>query len=208
MEFNFYCVSFRFSQRSVQTSLSESKAVASAFVECLQYVVQLNQHNEILCQELLKDQLLPCICQILLSNGPAYASDALFLSVSKLLHSWGRSAESSLQRKLLHSFCSDMSVCLKKMAIRDTVDGFCKETDIQLVENTVNIDCSSSNTEKAMLKNVLSSQVDFITCLMEKRKPQGKVGFFFVCLFFLFSLHFLLYEVIDAFHNTCIVSII
>lgn len=143
-------------------------------------MIQLNQDNENLCEELLKDQLLPCICETFVSYRRAYACDALYLSVSKLLQSWGRSVKGSPQQKLLRSFCSNLSQYMKNLALGETcprvLENIPKDIASQSEEGTENKEDCSPNVEKAQLKDVLRSEVDFITCLLEKQKRPGKVS--------------------------------
>ncbi|XP_026292154.1 E3 ubiquitin-protein ligase listerin [Frankliniella occidentalis] len=173
-----------FNQRTVQLSLSESKAVANAFVECLQYVIQLNQDNEALGQELLKNHLLPCLCETIQTCKKTHASEALYYSISRLLHSWGRSSEDSVQQKHLHSFCSDLTTELKRMALQEQLEeakepvnsNSMKETDSEALNN-LDVNEIPLKREPLPLKSVLKSQVDFITCMLEKQSRPMKVKF-------------------------------
>lgn len=176
---------FRFSQRTVQLSSSESKAVSKAFAECLQYIIQLNQDNEMFGMELLKQHLLPCIVDTLLIARRGHTSDSLYFSVSKLLHSWGRCSENSLQRKLLHAFCSDLSVALKAMASGEKKLEVCsvvdqdptQEPDTDAVESDPNKDTvPSSKQVQAALKDILKSQVDFMSSMLERQSRSFKVS--------------------------------
>ncbi|XP_034232705.1 E3 ubiquitin-protein ligase listerin [Thrips palmi] len=164
-----------FSQRSVQLSSSESKAVSKAFVECLQYVIQLNQ-DEVFGLELLQQHLLPCLKETLLIVRRGHTSDSLYSSVSKLLHSWGRCSEGSLQRKLLHAFCSDLSVALQTMAVGEEQLVVCpvdSQDSSQEPETEENKDTVSPKQVQAALKDILKSQVDFISSMLQ-RQGQGR----------------------------------
>ncbi|KAK3915910.1 E3 ubiquitin-protein ligase listerin [Frankliniella fusca] len=173
-----------FTQRTVQLSMSESKAVANAFVECLQYIIQINPDNETLGQDLWRNYLLPCLCETMQSCRKTHASEALFHSISRLLHSWGRSLEDSVQQKHLHSFCLDLTEALIRMTSEKPWEETTPPHSSTSVEETgsktvQNLEGSNSplKQEPHVLKAILKSQIDFISCLLEKQSKPMKVKF-------------------------------
>ncbi|RZC42281.1 E3 ubiquitin-protein ligase listerin [Asbolus verrucosus] len=75
-------------RKSVTISKSESAAIITALVECLQYVVLINQQNLELCEKLIKTHLLPVIEWSL--NGDQTCYRNVFHQVALLVQYWNR----------------------------------------------------------------------------------------------------------------------
>lgn len=173
-----------FSQKAVRLSPAESKAVANSFVECLQYVIQLNQDNESMCLELLQHHLLPCLQETIENSNQAPHCSALYLSLSRLLKSWDRNPDGSLQRKLVHHLCHDVLVALESMSLQEktavvTLPSAASDLSDDIVRESDQISelREGSPPRHAALRDVLQSQVDFISCLLEKQVVRQKVKF-------------------------------
>lgn len=76
-------------QKTVLSSRSETSAVATSMTECLQYIIMKNQSDYILCEKLIKFQLIPLIEWCLIENQAA--SKLLFGQIAMLVQYWNRS---------------------------------------------------------------------------------------------------------------------
>lgn len=152
-------------------------------MECLQYVIQLNVDNHSLGLELLQQHLLPCLCETIETCKRSPNCDALYLSVARLLHTWGRCPEGSLQRKLLQSVFQDLSSALRRMAVGEKSEGNLQDDVCHSPTNNSQSDeCTDATKEASLkedpleLKEVLQSQVNFISCLLQKQNRVLKVS--------------------------------
>lgn len=82
-----YC-NFRLKQKTVLASRSESSAIATSFIECLQYIVMKNQGDIALCEKLIKTQLMPLLEWSLIE--PQTTPKIIYTQITSLVQYWDR----------------------------------------------------------------------------------------------------------------------
>ncbi|XP_044263006.1 E3 ubiquitin-protein ligase listerin [Tribolium madens] len=99
-------------RKSVISSRSESAAVVAALVECLQYVILINQDNFDLCVKLIKSHLLPLIEWSLRAEQVCYRT--VFHQVALLVQYWNRNKNLANYPEYLGLFWSNVIESLSK----------------------------------------------------------------------------------------------
>ncbi|CAG9858317.1 unnamed protein product [Phyllotreta striolata] len=93
-------------QKSTVASRSESVAVATAFVECLQYIILKKQSDLPFCKTLIKTHLLASIEWCLLEDSTNYKS--LFNQIASLIQHWSRNLDSDGLKACLEFFLENV----------------------------------------------------------------------------------------------------
>ncbi|KAG5874665.1 hypothetical protein JTB14_012946 [Gonioctena quinquepunctata] len=140
-------------QKSTMASRSESAAVATAFIECLQYVILKRQEDSTLCKSLISSQLLTIIDWCLMEDQTSYKT--VFNQVAALLRNWSRNSNCELLKSYLNFSFKNI-----RDLFRETLFNF-KENPIHDVESISN------------------KQLEFLQSLKHTNKPkkQFKVTF-------------------------------
>lgn len=148
-------------QKSTLSSRSETLAVATAFTECLQYLISKNQTDEVFCKKLIASQLMPIINWCLIEDISCFKS--VSKQIAGLVQSWSRhSTKSKMFEKYLRFFF-DLIVELFSGMLRDDLDFRNMKEDIQ--DDVVII------TDK---------QLEFLHSLKHVPKPKRKAQVKFV----------------------------
>ncbi|KAJ8918958.1 hypothetical protein NQ315_016860 [Exocentrus adspersus] len=140
-------------QKAVIASRSESVAIATAFTECLQYVILKKQSDLPLCKTLIKNHLLSTIEWCLTEDQTSYKS--VFNQVAALVQYWSRNTQTD-------AFCSYLSFFFETLS--DLL------TDILF---------NLTETRKCDVETVCSKEIEFLQSLKRVSKPkkQFKVKF-------------------------------
>ncbi|XP_050511017.1 E3 ubiquitin-protein ligase listerin [Diabrotica virgifera virgifera] len=93
-------------QKSTVSSRSESVAVATAFVECLQYVILKRQSDLPFCKTLIKAHLVNSIEWCLIEDQVNYKT--LFNQISTLVQHWSRNLDSEYLNVCLEFFLENV----------------------------------------------------------------------------------------------------
>ncbi|KAJ8985103.1 hypothetical protein NQ317_019789 [Molorchus minor] len=94
-------------QKTVTSSRSESVAVATAFIECLQYVTLIKQTEIPLCKTLIKNHLLATIEWCLIEDQASYKS--IFNQITSLVVFWNRNSQSETFNICMEFFFENVS---------------------------------------------------------------------------------------------------
>ncbi|XP_018571354.1 E3 ubiquitin-protein ligase listerin isoform X2 [Anoplophora glabripennis] len=119
-------------QKTVIASRSESVAVATAFTECLQYVVLKKQLEVPLCKTLIKNHLLSTIEWCLIEDQASYKS--VFNQVAALVQYWSRNARTEGFDDYLHFFFESVSDLLRDTLFNSRENKNCDVSSVCLKE--------------------------------------------------------------------------
>ncbi|XP_046741676.1 E3 ubiquitin-protein ligase listerin isoform X2 [Diprion similis] len=156
---NFYEIFFDnlrkgFKVKSVQLSYSEMLAVVTAFVECLRYVILLNNENEMLCETLLKQQLMPTLEWCLVEISPV--KPLIFNQISQLIRYWSKNRSSADYKSyghLVRQFWSTLENTLLNL-IDTTEANFDSVYISNLYDSVLELLLSLKNTAVVTRKNL------------------------------------------------------
>ncbi|XP_046596991.1 E3 ubiquitin-protein ligase listerin isoform X1 [Neodiprion lecontei] len=156
---NFYTNFFNnlrkgFKVKSVQLSYSEMLAVVTAFVECLRYVILLNNEDEILCETLLKQQLMPTLEWCLVEISPV--KPLIFKQISQLIRYWSKNrsvADYKSYGHLVQQFWSTLEETLLNL-IHSTEANFDSVHISNLYDSLLDLFLSLKNTTLETRKNL------------------------------------------------------
>lgn len=81
-------ISFSLKQKNVLASRSESNAIANSIVECLQYIIMKNESDIVLCEKLIKMQLMPLLEWCFMEAQSPHK--VVFNQVAAMLQYWSR----------------------------------------------------------------------------------------------------------------------
>ncbi|EEZ97459.2 E3 ubiquitin-protein ligase listerin isoform X2 [Tribolium castaneum] len=101
-------------RKSVISSRSESTAVVAALVECLQYVILVNQENCDLCVKLIKSHLLPLIEWSLRAEQVCYRT--VFHQIALLVQYWNRNKNLANYSEYLALFWSNVVTLVESVS--------------------------------------------------------------------------------------------
>jgi hypothetical protein len=107
-------------RKSVISSKSESTAVVTALVECLQYVILINQQNSDLCEKLIKSHLVPLIEWSLTGEQTCYRT--VFHQTALLVQYWSRNKTIDNYPRYLNLFWQCVSNLLETITNQDDSD--------------------------------------------------------------------------------------
>lgn len=119
-------------QKTVIASRSESVAVATAFTECLQYVILKKQSEETLCKNLIKNHLLSTIEWCLIEDQASYKS--VFNQVAALVQHWSRNSQTEAFDGYLYFFFENVSDLLRDTLFNSKENKNCDVSSICLKE--------------------------------------------------------------------------
>lgn len=147
-------------QKSTLASRSETLAVATAFVECLQYLISNNYSDEVFCKTLIASQLMQMIKWCLIEDLSCFKS--LCKQIACLVQSWSRNYEKSKIFDRYMVFFFDMA----------------DETFFDTLKDDVDFRNSNDNTEHYIVA-VTDKQLEFLHSLkyVPKLKKKSHVKF-------------------------------
>lgn len=151
-----YCaIYFRLAQKSTLSSRSETLAVATAFTECLQYLISRSPNDEVFCKNLIASQLMPMINWCLIEDLSCFKS--ICNQIAELVQSWSRNYKKSASFEKYLKFFFDL--------IGDVLMGMPK------------VDVDYRNTKEHLDDDIVvvtNKQLEFLHCLKHVPKPKRK----------------------------------
>lgn len=111
---------FRLTQKSTLASKSETLAVATAFTECLQYLISKNHTDEVFCKTLIASQLIPMTNWCLLEDLSCFKS--VCKQIAGLVQSWSRNSDKSKIFEKYLTFFFDLTAEIFFEALKDDVE--------------------------------------------------------------------------------------
>ncbi|XP_043272085.1 E3 ubiquitin-protein ligase listerin [Venturia canescens] len=141
-----------FTAKSVLLSRSEMFAVTKSFTECLRYVILLHKNDEELCEELLKNQLMPVIELSITETGPL--KTVLFCEVTQLVRYWSKNrnnAEYPMYGKIVEKFWRELETTFVNILKRMDEE---YDKSLNINDTQIELLCSLKNAPTHSRKNL------------------------------------------------------
>lgn len=143
------------SQKHTLSSRSETLAVATAFIECLQYLISKNYTDEVFCKTLISSQLIQLIKWCLVEDLSCFKS--VCKQITGLVQSWSRNYEKSKIFNNYMVFFFDMLA----------------ETFFETLKQDIDFRNAINNIERDII-TVTDKQLEFLHSLKNVPKPKKK----------------------------------